>query len=94
MWIWFSEPPDVGNWFSTYEYQSPDPDSNFSLEEGEKEANFERIKARDEVVVREKLMQCSETCVKDDNHEDLCLTKVNFLLNFSLLRVLICYRFF
>ncbi|KAJ1383644.1 hypothetical protein SESBI_43182 [Sesbania bispinosa] len=71
-----SEPPDVGNWFSTYEYQSPDPDSNFSLEEGEKEANFERIKARDEVVVREKLMQCSETCVKDDNHEDLCLTKL------------------
>ncbi|KAJ1383646.1 hypothetical protein SESBI_43184 [Sesbania bispinosa] len=48
-----SEPPDVGNWFSTYEYQSPDPDSNFSLEEREKEANFERIKARDEVVVRE-----------------------------------------
>ncbi|KAJ1391717.1 hypothetical protein SESBI_36377 [Sesbania bispinosa] len=70
-----SEPPDVGNWFSTYEYQSPDPDSNFSLEEGEKEANFERIKDRDEVVVREKLMQCSETCVNDDNHADMCLTK-------------------
>ncbi|KAJ1383641.1 hypothetical protein SESBI_43179 [Sesbania bispinosa] len=67
----------LGIAFSTYEYQSPDPDSNFSLEEGEKEANFERIKARDEVVVREKLMQCSETFheVKDDNHEDLCLTK-------------------
>ncbi|KAJ1406264.1 hypothetical protein SESBI_25183 [Sesbania bispinosa] len=70
-----SEPPNVGNWFSTYEYQSPDPNSNFSLEEGEKEANFERIKAPDGVVVREKLMQCNETCVKDDNHEDLCLTK-------------------
>ncbi|BAU00411.1 hypothetical protein VIGAN_10200200 [Vigna angularis var. angularis] len=28
-----SEPPDVGNWFSSYEYQSPDPDSNFRVKD-------------------------------------------------------------
>lgn len=97
MWVSLSEPPDVGNWFSSYEYRSPDPDSNFSLEESalrereshsgeEQEADFEEIKAPDEGVVREKekLVQCSGTSVKVDNHnEDLCLNKVNFLLNFS-----------
>ncbi|KAL5099028.1 hypothetical protein RYX36_003355 [Vicia faba] len=41
-----SEPPDVGNWFSSYEYQSPNLDSNFTLEE--KEADFDKVGAQHE----------------------------------------------
>ncbi|XP_027913107.1 uncharacterized protein LOC114173085 isoform X1 [Vigna unguiculata] len=50
-----SEPPDVGNWFSSYEYQSPDPDSNLSVggfvfmeneSQGDGEEVEERVKIR------------------------------------------------
>jgi len=90
----FSEPPDVGNWFSSYEYQSPNLDSNFTLEESafrrqesqqdeKKEADFDKVRVQYEGVVREKLVQCGGTCDKDDNQkEDPCLLKVNILLNF------------
>ncbi|TKY70790.1 hypothetical protein E2542_SST07083 [Spatholobus suberectus] len=83
----FSEPPDVGNWFSSYEYRSPDPDSNFSVEDsafGEKrymkdddeEEKEEKVSVRGEGVVGEKLVQCNRTCVKEDNHNEvLCLNK-------------------
>ncbi|XP_020979187.1 uncharacterized protein LOC107640001 [Arachis ipaensis] len=67
-------PPDVGNWFSSYKYQSPDPDTNFGFEESEfrgsniqkneeEKANFEIDKIQDEVV-------------EDDKHnEKVCLTR-------------------
>lgn len=92
--FFFSELPDVGNWFSSYEYQSPNLDSNFTLEESafrkqesqqdeKKEGDFDKVRVHDEEVVIEKLVQCSETCVKDDNQkEDPCLIKVTILLNF------------
>lgn len=62
-----SEPPGVGNWFSSYEYQSPNLDSNFTLEE----SSFGKRKSlhideEQEGDVREKLVQCNE---------DLCFTK-------------------
>ncbi|KAI5438885.1 hypothetical protein KIW84_024564 [Lathyrus oleraceus] len=62
-----SEPPDVGNWFSSYEYQSPNLDSDFTLEE----SSFGKCKSlhideEQEGAVREKLVQCNE---------DLCFTK-------------------
>lgn len=61
------EPPDVGNWFSSYEYQSPNLDSNFTLEE----SSFGKRKSlhideEQEGAIREKLVQYNE---------DLCLTK-------------------
>lgn len=96
-----SEPPDVGNWFSTYEYRTPDPDSNFSFRESalracesqrdaEREGGgggkFEKITTRDEVVAKEKLVQCRSTSVEDDKHnEDTCLKEVQLLLKFSIL---------
>lgn len=91
----FSEPPDVGNWFSSYEYWSPDRDYNFTLDEsasreGETEIDEQQKTDwdQDEEVVREKLVQCSETRVQDDNHnEELCLTKVYFLLKFPFLNL-------
>ncbi|CAL5187681.1 unnamed protein product [Lathyrus oleraceus] len=67
-----SEPPDVGNWFSSYEYESPNLDSNFTLEEssfGKRKSlhiDEEQEGAQDEEAVREKLVQCNE---------DRCLTK-------------------
>ncbi|WJX45557.1 hypothetical protein P8452_32427 [Trifolium repens] len=82
-----SELPDVGNWFSSYEYQSPNLDSNFTHEESvfrrseteldeEHEEDFDKGRVEDEGVDREMLVQCSGTCVKDDNHnEDPCLIK-------------------
>jgi len=95
VFLFFLELPDVGNWFSSYEYQSPNLDSNFTLEESafkiqesqqdeKKEADFDKARVQDEGVVREKLVQCGGACVKDDNHkEDPCLNKVNnILLNF------------
>ncbi|CAJ2645872.1 unnamed protein product [Trifolium pratense] len=66
-----SEPPDVGNWFSSYEYQSPNLDSNFTLQDSdfsrrgseqdeEHEEDFDRVRVQD----------------KDDSHnEDPCFTK-------------------
>lgn len=92
----FSEPPDVGNWFSSYEYRSPDRDSNFTLNESASRGHETEIDeqqktdfARDEEVVREKIVQCSETRVQDedDHNEDLCLTKVDFLLKFPFLNL-------
>ncbi|CAK8539514.1 unnamed protein product [Lathyrus sativus] len=72
-----SEPPDVGNWFSSYEYQSPNLDSNFTLEEscfGKRKS--QHVDEEQEEAVREKLVQCNGTCVKDNNHnEDPCFTK-------------------
>ncbi|XP_058778176.1 uncharacterized protein LOC131652350 [Vicia villosa] len=72
-----SEPPDVGNWFSSYEYQSPNLDSNFTLQDSSfGKRKSPHIDEEHEEVVREKLVHCNETCVKDDNHsEDPCLTK-------------------
>lgn len=80
-----SEPPGVGNWFSTYEYRSPDPDSNFSeedsvLRENESQRDDheeeEEVRVRGEGVAGEKVVQWNRTCVEEDNHnEDLCLTK-------------------
>jgi hypothetical protein len=72
-------------------------DSNFTHEESvfrrseteldeEHEEDFDKGRVEDEGVDREMLVQCSGTCVKDDNHnEDPCLIKVNILLNFSFL---------
>ncbi|XP_019423776.1 PREDICTED: uncharacterized protein LOC109333011 [Lupinus angustifolius] len=72
-----SEPLDVGNWFSSYEYHSPTSDSNFSFQESasrereserveDEEAKFENI---DELVVEENLVQCGNTCVENDKHK-------------------------
>ncbi|KAK7309072.1 hypothetical protein RJT34_05513 [Clitoria ternatea] len=60
-----SEPLDVGNWFSSYEYRSPDPDSNFGVEDSAFGGNDSQ---KDEVVAG---------CVEHDyNHgEDQCFTK-------------------
>ncbi|RDX78705.1 hypothetical protein CR513_40969, partial [Mucuna pruriens] len=83
-----SEPPDVGIWFSSYEYRSPDPDSNFCVEDSafrvkesqrddvEEEEEEEKVRVRGEVFAGEKVVQCSRTCVEEDNHkEDQCLNK-------------------
>ncbi|MED6193868.1 hypothetical protein PIB30_023238 [Stylosanthes scabra] len=62
---WPSEPPDVGNWFSSYKYQSPDLDTNFVFEESsfreskiqrneEERANPENVRIQDEVVEDDK----------------------------------------
>ncbi|KAF1874624.1 hypothetical protein Lal_00007238 [Lupinus albus] len=76
-----SEPLDVGNWFSSYEYHSPIPNSNFSFQESpsreheserdterveDEEAKFENI---DELVVGEKLVQCKNMCVENYKHK-------------------------
>ncbi|CAL0314321.1 unnamed protein product [Lupinus luteus] len=76
-----SEPLDVGNWFSSYEYHSPTPDSNFSFQESasrereserdterveDEEANFENI---DELVVGLNLVQSGNTCVENDKNK-------------------------
>lgn len=82
--IFLTELPDVGNWFSSYDYRSPDPDSNFNLEDSDfriresQRDGFDKVRVQDEGVVRKKIVQCNGTCVKVDNHsEDPCLTKVN-----------------
>ena len=87
----------MGNWFSSYEYQSPNPDSNFGFEESafrgcesqngeEEEVNLENDRTRDEVVAGEKLVQCSSTCVEEDkDNEEVCFTEVKFLFNFLIL---------
>ncbi|GAU29297.1 hypothetical protein TSUD_226680 [Trifolium subterraneum] len=82
-----SEPPDVGNWFSSYQYQSPNLDSHFTLQESDfrkheserdeqQEEDFDKVRVQDEGIVREKLVQCDGTCDKDDIHnKDPCFTK-------------------
>ena len=98
MWLFLSELPNVGNWFSSYEYQTPDLDSNFSFEksafrrgesptdEEEEEENNEEIRASDEVVTGEKLVKCRGTSCEDDTRtEDRCLNKVRFF--YSILKL-------
>lgn len=97
-YLGFVEPPDVGNWFSSYEYKSPDPDSNVDFEdsafrdcesendeetEGEEETNLIRTRVGDEVVAGDKLL-ISNTSFDDKHIEDLSLGKVWFLLNLPL----------
>ncbi|WJX60501.1 hypothetical protein P8452_45703 [Trifolium repens] len=78
-----SELPDVGNWFSSYEYHSPNLDSNFTLQESafrrrgsqqqneeEPEGDFDNVRVQDEGVVKEKVVQCGGTCDKEDNHNE------------------------
>jgi len=81
-----SEPPDVGNWFSSYEYQSPDPDSNFSVEDSASTENEsqgagveeveEKVKIRGLRADGNKVVQEEE----DNQKEDQCMNKVNLLL--------------
>ncbi|KAL2348191.1 hypothetical protein Fmac_002191 [Flemingia macrophylla] len=89
-----SEPPGVGIWFSSYEYRSPDPDSNFSPHDSvfgekefrrdEEEEEEEKVRVRGDGVPGEKVVQCNRTCViEDDHNEDLCLTKNQNLQPFS-----------
>ncbi|KAI4315213.1 hypothetical protein L6164_028046 [Bauhinia variegata] len=77
-----SEPPDIGNWFSSYEYNTPSPDSNVNLEDSAPrgcefkkdeaseagEANFKKL------VADEKLIE-SNTDSEQDKHEDGFLIK-------------------
>ncbi|KAK7252698.1 hypothetical protein RIF29_36836 [Crotalaria pallida] len=86
-----SEPPDVGNWLSSYEYRSPIPDSNFSFQDSvfrvpeslvdaerveEEEEEKAKFEKIDEVVAAEKLVKCRSTCVEYDKHnENLSLDK-------------------
>ncbi|KAF7828465.1 choline transporter-like protein 2 [Senna tora] len=61
-----AQPPDVGNWFSSYEYKSPSPDSNVNFEDCESEKDEER----------NKLLISSGSCFEDEKHnEDLPLAK-------------------
>lgn len=95
MWVCLSEPPDIGNWFSSYEYRSPGPDSNFSVEDSafseeetqrDGEEEEENVRVQGEGVAGENVVQCIRTCVKEDNHnEDQCLNTVKLPLNFSFL---------
>nr|KYP32953.1 hypothetical protein KK1_046256 [Cajanus cajan] len=100
-----SEPPDVGIWFSSYEYRSPDLDSNFSSEDSalggkeslrdeddeEEEEEEEKVRVRNDGIPGEKGVQCNITCVKEDNHnEDLCLTK-SYIFNYS--SFMCCFHF-
>ncbi|KAK7307762.1 hypothetical protein VNO77_41112 [Canavalia gladiata] len=73
-----TKPPDVGNWFSSYEYRSPDPDSNFSVEdsafrgnESQRDDEEEKVRVQGEVVAGDKLIQCSTTY----QNGGLCLNK-------------------
>ncbi|KAK7406303.1 hypothetical protein VNO78_07926 [Psophocarpus tetragonolobus] len=78
-----SEPPDLGNWFSSYEYRSPGPDSNFCVEDsafGEDHSQIdekvENVRVGDDGVAEEKVVQSTRICVAEDNHnEDQCLNK-------------------
>ncbi|XP_028762537.1 uncharacterized protein LOC114743612 isoform X2 [Neltuma alba] len=98
-----SEPPDVGNWFSSYEYKSPDPDSNVNFEdsafqgcESEKdeerekeEVNYPKIRSDDEVVAEEKLSRTSTYFGDDKHNEDQSLAKPKDLDTFSCLSALL-----
>ncbi|KAK4262557.1 hypothetical protein QN277_028105 [Acacia crassicarpa] len=90
-----SEPPDVGNWFSSYQYKSPDPDSNVNFEDSDfkgcesekdeerekQEVNCPIIRSGDEADTKEKLLR---TCYGDDKHnEDQSLAKPKDLDTFS-----------
>ncbi|KAI5440879.1 hypothetical protein KIW84_010369 [Lathyrus oleraceus] len=60
-----SEPPDVGNWFSSYEYQSPNLDSNFTLEESSsgKSRSLHKDETKTEIVQ-------PKVCVEHNNSFD------------------------
>jgi hypothetical protein len=96
-----SELPDVGNWFSSYEYHSPNLDSNFTLQESafrrrgsqqqneeEPEGDFDNVRVQDEGVVKEKVVQCGGTCDKDYNHNEEKVVQFQCcVLNFSFLNL-------
>jgi len=83
-----SEPPDVGNWFSSYEYQSPDPDSNFSVEDSAFSENESQGAGAKEVEAKVRirgLRADGDKVVKEEedlHNEDQCMNKVNLLLFF------------
>ncbi|ESW28570.1 hypothetical protein PHAVU_002G000400 [Phaseolus vulgaris] len=76
-----SEPPDVGNWFSSYEYQSPDPDSNFSVEDSAFSENESQGAGAKEVEAKVRirgLRADGDKVVKEEedlHNEDQCMNK-------------------
>ena len=88
------EPPDVGIWFSSYEYKSPAPDSDANFEysdlrgcesKEDKETEVEEDKLTgDEVIVGKNLIE-SDTHADDDKHQDQSWAKVDWLLIFPIL---------
>jgi len=77
-----SEPPDVGNWFSSYEYQSPDPDSNLSVGgfvfmENESQGDGEEVEERVKIRC---LRPNGDNAVQEDEdnyNEEQCMNKVS-----------------
>lgn len=61
-----SEPPDVGNWFSSYEYQSPNLDSNFTLEE----SSFGKRRSLHKDETKTEIVQ-PKVCVEHNNSFDV-----------------------
>ena len=61
-----SEPPDVGNWFSSYEYQSPNLDSNFTLEE----SSFGKRKSLHKDETKTEIVQ-PKVCVEHNSSFDV-----------------------
>lgn len=79
------EPPDVGNWFSSYEYQSPDPDSNLRVKdsaftENESQGDGEEV-VEEKVRIRGLRPDGDNVGHEEDNHnEEQYMNKVNLLL--------------